>query len=161
MGVDVHTDATRAKMRAAWDRRRKALPTFWDHVDADGDCWTWMAGLHGSGYGLHTVAGRTVLAHRWAWEQLVGPIPSGMTIDHLCRNRRCVNPDHLELVSRAVNTLRGHGPSAMNARMTSCLRGHPFDAANTHIRPDGRRRCRACERARGSTRTRAYLETVA
>jgi len=83
---------------------------------------------------------------------LVGPIPAGLQLDHLCRNRACVRPDHLEPVRSRENTLRGFGPSAINARKTVCAHGHPFDEANTGRSPNGRRFCREC----GRIRARAY-----
>ena len=118
---------------------------FWSKVDASGDCWEWTAGRNW-GYGKFMDADySTVRAHRWAWESLVGPIPDGLTLDHLCRNKLCVNPDHLEPVTMRANTLRGFGPSSRNAEKTHCLRGHPFDETNTYT-VAGRRSCRECRR---------------
>lgn len=125
----------------------KWLPRFIEKIawpeDAE-ECWLWTASIHPTGYGQFQL-GR---AHRVAYELRNGPIPDGLTLDHLCRVRNCVNPDHLEPVTRKVNILRGMGLSAQRARQTHCTRGHPFDEANTHIRPNGTRRCRACDRAR-------------
>lgn len=115
-------------------------------------CWIWLRSTDGCGYGLVKIDGRTRRAHRVLFEQLRRPIPSGLQLDHLCRNRRCVNPDHLDLVTQRINTLRGEAPAAANARMTACRRGHEFDEANTHYETDkgGRvhRRCRACRSLR-------------
>lgn len=94
-----------------------------------------------------------------------GPIGAGMVIDHLCRNRACVNPGHLEVVTVRVNTLRGHTIQATNANKTHCKRGHPFDEANTrwikHTRKSGvflERRCRTCAReALQASRKKAHL----
>ncbi len=91
-------------------------------------------------------ASSKVYAHRWAFEQFKGPIADGLQIDHLCRVRHCVNPDHLEAVSQRANILRGEATSAQRARQTHCKRGHRFDLANTYIRPAGHRNCRACRR---------------
>lgn len=85
-------------------------------------------------------------AHRVAYELFVAEIPEGFDLDHLCRNRGCVNPDHLEPVTRRENLLRGETIPARNARITHCPQGHPYDAENTRIRPCGRRRCAACNR---------------
>lgn len=80
---------------------------FWSHVDADGDCWLWTASRKDNGYGQIFIGGQNVLAHRYAYESLVGPIPDDKEIDHLCRVRHCVNPDHLEPVTHKVNFDRG------------------------------------------------------
>ena len=103
-------------------------------------------------------------AHRAAYELLVGPVPTGMHLDHLCRNRWCSNPAHCEPVSIGENLRRGNGPTGLNARKAHCLRGHPFDDANTHINQDGTRRCRECARLGQSpqfaTRRRRYGPNV-
>jgi hypothetical protein len=122
------------------------------YVDASGDCWEWTGGHSSTGYGAW--GPRAQKAHRAVWELLVSPIPKGMTLDHLCRNRGCVNPDHLEVVTMRENVLRGVGPSAVNARKTHCVHGHPFDERNTGYQRKGRykthatRYCRACGRER-------------
>lgn len=118
---------------------------FWEKVDKAGDCWLWTAGK-ARGYGYIRLNGRTQAAHRVAYAMLVGPIPEGLTLDHLCRNPACVNPAHLEVVSLKENILRGIGASAQHARQTHCIRGHPFDEENTYWCSDGRRQCRACHR---------------
>lgn len=112
-------------------------------VDEEG-CWRWLDSVSPNGYGRIGVE----YAHRLAFEEFVGPIPDGMTIDHLCRVKTCCNPDHLEAVSLRENILRSEGPSAINARLTRCQRGHEFTAENTYIAPSGRRQCRACIRLR-------------
>lgn len=116
---------------------------FWAKVDASGDCWMWTAGQSSTGYGGFRFEDRWQGAHRVAYTLLVGPIPEGYELDHLCRVRRCVNPDHLEPVLHRENVVRGLGPVHQRAK-TTCKRGHPFDAANTYQR-DGRthRDCRA------------------
>src|SRR6266576_3456485 len=98
---------------------------FWAKVDRRGseECWPWQAN-RGRGYGNVWIAGRMYRAHRVAYELLIGPIPEGLTLDHLCRNRGCVNPAHLEPVTSRENTLRGEGISANNARKTHCKHGH-------------------------------------
>ncbi len=86
---------------------------------------------------------RSVKAHRFSYELFVNAIPIGLTIDHLCRNRACINPKHLEVVTRKENTLRGVGPAALNAKKTVCRKGHTFSASNTYYSRYGRS-CRAC-----------------
>jgi len=110
------------------------------------ECWTWVGGKQGQGYGQIRVAGKELLAHRLAYELFVGPIPSGRHIDHLCRTRNCVNPSHLEAVSLVENVLRGNGFYALNARKTHCPKGHPYSGSNLYRTPKGHRRCRQCKR---------------
>lgn len=132
---------------------RKAKPTaaermdrFLSNVEASADgCWLWTASVKDTGYAQFRVDGALVLGHRFAFEYFVGRIPEGLTLDHLCRVRRCVNPTHLEPVSVGVNTLRGDGPSARAARATHCPHGHPYDEGNTCV-SSGARYCRACAR---------------
>ncbi|MFT9670521.1 HNH endonuclease signature motif containing protein [Streptomyces rhizosphaericola] len=107
-----------------------------------GPCWTWSGYRDRNGYGQFTLHGRTYPAHRYAYMQLVGPIPAGLVIDHLCRNPSCVNPAHLEPVTHAENMRRSEP-----AMRTHCIHGHEFTAANTYYRTpacDGVRQCRAC-----------------
>nr|WP_246434856.1 HNH endonuclease signature motif containing protein [Quisquiliibacterium transsilvanicum] len=133
--------ARQAGVRVAWAR-------FAAKVEKAGDCLEWTAGLMGGGYGQFHFEGRPHYAHRWLYERTVGPIPDGMTLDHLCRNRRCVNPVHLEVVTRGENVLRGEGPSAKAARTRRCPAGHEYTGANVSIKRDGSRRCLACHRER-------------
>lgn len=115
-----------------------------------GDCWRWMGRPSSSGYGrIRLQAGGLMYAHRWSYEYHRSAIPTGLDLDHLCRNTWCVNPWHLEPVSHHVNILRGTSPAADNARKTHCIHGHRFSAANTYRRPDtGTRQCRACNMER-------------
>jgi hypothetical protein len=125
---------------------------FWLYVDKSPltGCWHWTGGKDRGGYGdFRNTVGAHVRAHRYAYESLVGPIPDGLQIDHLCRVRHCVNPSHLEPVTARVNTLRSKAPSARNAAKTECKRGHPFDHLNTAFQSDGRRSCRACNLEHG------------
>lgn len=129
----------------------RAVPVadrLWSRVDKSGDCWLWTGGWVNDGYGrinLGGRGGRAVSVHRLAYELLVGPIPSGKELDHLCRNRACVNPAHLEPVDRRLNILRGVGWGAKNAQRASCKRGHPLLLDNLVPRSDGRRECRTCK----------------
>ena len=127
---------------------------FWLKVEDAGLCWHWTGHIGDGGYGTFRGPGRrTVKAHRFAYESLVGPIPDGLFLDHLCRVRHCVNPEHLEPVTGRVNTLRGEGITAAQARRTHCHRGHPLSGDNLWI-VRGRRCCRECDHIRSA----AYRE---
>jgi hypothetical protein len=124
---------------------------FWAKVDKTATCWDWIACTDGDGYGRFWV-GRAYLpsstrtAHRIAYEMLVGPIADGLTLDHLCRNIRCVRPTHLEPVTPEENGLRGNTYQGINARKTHCVNGHEFTPANTYVgtRRDSDRERRTC-----------------
>lgn len=141
-------DAIEARAKAATLHRfMPVAERFWRRVNRDATCWTWRGGVTSNGYGTFTDRGRRVSAHRYAYEQSRGAIPAGLVLDHLCRNRRCVNPDHLEAVSERVNILRGTSPSASNVHRTHCPRGHEYSVENTRTCRRGKRTCRACQRA--------------
>lgn len=138
---------------------------FWSRVDQSGPiplyrpdpgpCWIWTGRLFYDGYGQLPAAGKRVRAHRFSYELLVGPIPAGLVIDHLCRVHACVNPAHLEPVTARENVLRGTSASAMHSAKTHCKRGHPLSGDNLLIlatRPE--RVCRVCHNLR---RRKAYL----
>ncbi len=115
-------------------------------------CWVWTHALTRGGYGQMGWKGKIMKAHRISYELKYGEIPQGLDIDHLCRNRKCVNPAHLEAVSRKVNVLRGTGLAAINAKKTHCIRGHLFDKANTYYQKRTptrtKRTCRTCARTK-------------
>lgn len=129
---------------------RPAADRFWVMVEKTETCWLWMGAKQPEGYGRFGAGpGKSPLAHRFAYELLVGPIADGMTIDHLCRNTSCVNPAHMEPVTREENAYRGN----RNVAKTHCDHGHEFTPENTYV-PPGRphvRDCRAC-RAENSRR---------
>lgn len=120
-------------------------------------CWIWDGGTNTTGYGILVVENKRMVAHRYFYEQLKGPIPEGLTLDHLCRVRCCVNPNHLEAVSHRVNCLRGVGVSAFCAVKTHCIRNHPLSGDNVRIRlGDGGRDCKACHALRQRERRQRF-----
>jgi len=112
---------------------------FWSMVDASGDCWEWTGRIDDVGYGHFGARYKApIRAHRYSYLLLVGDIPKHMVIDHLCQNRPCVNPDHLEVVTRRENWLRGTAPNARAFRQNRCRNGHP--------KVEGQLRCATCVR---------------
>lgn len=125
------------------------------NYEPNSGCWLWGGTMFSrSGYGMFKLEGRLALAHRISYEVHVGKIPRGRHLDHLCRIRSCVNPDHLEPVTPRVNILRGVGLSAENARKTHCPKGHPYSGDNLLNTSSGRQ-CRECGRVRSRERARA------
>lgn len=125
-------------------------------------CIEWLGATTGAGYAqikLTPAEGkRLVYVHRWSYEYHKGPIPPGLTIDHLCRNTICVNPDHLEAVTQRVNNLRSpRNPASLNAAKTHCVHGHPLTPENLYISRCGHRTCRACTKRRGR---QSYLRSL-
>lgn len=114
-------------------------------------CWEWTAYRSQKGYGQTSYLGKNWPAHRLVYALLAGPIPEGMQLDHLCRNRGCVNPAHLEPVTNRVNTARGNAGKHMAAK-THCPAGHPYAGDNLYLHSDGRRSCRTCARERTQAR---------
>lgn len=130
------------------DDRPSSEERFWAKVNVDGlgGCWLWTASLNKYGYARFK-SGFHVTGHRFAYELLVGPIPKGLQLDHLCRVRHCVNPDHLEPVTNHENLLRGLTLPAINAAKTHCPQGHPYSGHNLLLRGGGRG-CRECRRSK-------------
>lgn len=141
MGIFVPFDEKRHRSSIGW-------------VLQECGCWDWV-GSHakergpdcGTGYGMLSIGGTTKRAHRLVYERFRGPIPVGLTLDHLCRRRCCVNPDHMEIVTLGENSRRGKGVNGMNARKTTCPKGHPLSGDNLVQLKSGRRRCRICQYA--------------
>lgn len=137
-------------------RRMAGKPTvsfevrFWSKVEkTENGCWHWRGALR-NGYGVINAGGhngRTLYAHRVAYEALVGQIPAELQLDHLCRNRACCNPAHLEPVTQRENILRGTSVAARFAERTHCEKGHAFTGDNLVVRKTGQRECRECKNA--------------
>lgn len=137
---------------------KNTFQRFFNKVEKGGlqGCWNWIGYIRPDGYGDFTNKGKSVKAHRYSYEFFVGKIPNRMVIDHLCRNRSCVNPKHLEVVSLYENIMRGEGIAAQSAKKKFCLNNHPLSGLNVYryLNKVGRTRrvCRAC----GRDRTRGY-----
>ncbi len=127
--------------------RKTALERFERFVspEPNSGCWLWTGNTAPGGYGMFSPANsRNYQAHRFSYEQFKGPIPKGLEIDHKCRVRCCVNPDHLEAVTRRINLMRSTNFVAVNGAKTHCKRGHELNAHNVRITKIGGRSCRIC-----------------
>jgi hypothetical protein len=137
------------------------IDRFWPKVDKTVDCWLWKAAIRSdgksAGYGVFRATDRTVKAHKWLWELLNGKVPSGYELDHTCHSdstcvggptclhRRCVNPDHLELVTHGENARRSApGARIWRTAITHCPQGHEYSGANLYLAKRGKSLYRAC-----------------
>lgn len=134
-------------------REDTAERRFWSKVDKSGDCWLWTASIGSDGAGQIWIGTRNRRAYQVAYQWLVGPVPVGMELDHLCRDRRCVNPDHLEPVTHGENIRRG----LSGQLRTVCKRGHELVPPNLYVSPGGKRTCRTCRDAN----VRAFTAKIA
>lgn len=121
---------------------------FWRCVDKTETCWLWQGEMGPGGYGriLDSSTRKHYMAHRYSYELHVGPVPEELCLDHLCRVRNCVRPDHLEAVTMRENVMRGETPARRNYEKTACIHGHPYDETNTSFGTNGRRYCRQCRK---------------
>jgi hypothetical protein len=123
-------------------------------IDWSTGCHVWSKPLNTYGYGAIWVDGANRMAHRVAYELSEGPIPEGLVIDHLCRNRACVNPAHMEPVTNHENVMRGEGEAAKNKAKTHCPQGHEYSEDNTYRAARGDRQCKTCRRERDQQRSK-------
>ena len=127
-----------------WHQGETTADRLMKKVEWAGDCWHWRGHIASNGYGK----GSDGWAHRLVYEALVGPVPDGLELDHLCRVRRCVNPDHLQPVTRKVNLNRSALVGKNSHPRSECKRGHPRTPENVYVYPSGQRDCRPCQRIR-------------
>lgn len=162
MPAGVYNRKIKSNEERFWSKVNKNGPLPKGNILKLGPCWQWIAGCGNHGYGqINTlVNGKRVIrtAHSFSYELATGlsapSFESGLTIDHVCRNRRCVNPKHFEIITRGANVLRGESLMAQNARKTHCIRGHKLSGSNVYYRPKGTRECRTCMQAREAKRVR-------
>jgi hypothetical protein len=143
--------------------RRNTVEDFWNKVNKTEGCWLWLGGKSVAGYGQIRIDSKNRTAHRVAYRLVKGEIPKGLQLDHLCRVRHCVNPEHLEAVTLKENVLRGEGITAEFKKATHCIHGHPFNKENTLFyqrRTLIERRCITCNRQNTRER-RAKLKAMA
>lgn len=153
-----HGDPTYLKV-ASHVRGGSNEERFWPKVEPTGFCWIWKGSLGRHGHGYFNLGAdenrRGVAAHKFAYETLVGIVPDGLELDHLCRNPPCVNPDHLEPVTHAENLRRGFAPSNVINRRQVCGEGHDISKPEqVYVTKSGRRTCKKCT----ARRQREYLD---
>lgn len=135
-----------------------SVGNFWSKVNKTNDCWLWTGFIKPNGYGQCWSGQRVMYAHRYSYELVYGNIPDKMTIDHLCKNRSCVNPKHMEVVTRGENTLRGDTVSARSALKTHCPSRHAYTTDNTYVKNNGHRVCKTCAKARSQAYREAHRD---
>lgn len=133
------------------DMRMEACEYVGRKVELVGSCWVWLGKHRPNGYGRASFSGLQTYAHRFSYMAFIGTIPEGLVIDHLCKVRGCVNPDHLEAVTQKLNLLRSENFSGYKMRQTHCGHGHLLEGSNIVLRK-GRRNCLPCEDRRDKTR---------
>ncbi len=127
-----------------WNKVNKHSNIFGENNKYPTECWLWIGSLNQDGYARFWFNGKIIMGHRYIYEITFGAIPTNLTIDHLCRMRHCINPDHLEAVTHKENILRGIGCTAIASRVTHCPHGHPYNQENTRINHKGARECKIC-----------------
>lgn len=125
----------------------KVASRLFEKLQVTDGCWEWTGARNARGYGVfHLTRGHQISAHRAVWIVIRGPLRDDLQLDHLCRNRACVNPDHLDPVSARENILRGLSPAAWHVFVRACPRGHPYNEENTYVAQNGGRSCKICRR---------------
>jgi len=138
------------KQKISDSKKRDAIPRFWEKVEKTTTCWNWIAFKDKDGYGkFKPTITECVRAHRFSYELIKGEIPEGLQLDHICKNKACVNPAHLEIVTCDENIKRADNQlTTINSKKTHCPLGHPLSDHNLYINCRGRRECRTCLKAR-------------
>lgn len=138
----------------AWSKRRQLsnMERYADSIvfEPMSGCWPWIGATYNNGYGRMRQLGKELKAHRVIYKEIKGELDDSMALDHLCRNRACVNPDHLQPVSHRLNCVRGNGPSGLNARKTQCKYGHQLDPVDLDSPTSKRRICVECNLMRNA-----------